>query len=115
MPGAIYEPFDVVVVPHPLTARAAAERRPALVVSSPGFNDRHNEVILAMIIAATAAGWPSDAVLRDWRGAGLPTACKVRARLFTVDRAVIVRRLGALGPGDRRVVGGLLSGSFAFV
>ncbi len=115
MPGALFEPFDVVVVPFPFTDPKAARRRPALVVSSPGFNDRHQAVILAMITTADGAGWPSDMPLRDWRGAGLTVACRVRAKLITLDRALIVRRLGALGASDRRAVGGLLSGSLAFV
>lgn len=32
------EPFDVVVVPFPFTDRRAAKRRPALALSSAGFN-----------------------------------------------------------------------------
>ncbi len=115
MPGALYDPFDVVVVPFPFTDRGASRRRPALVVSSPGFNDRHQEVILAMITAASDGVWPSDAPLRDWRGAGLPAPCRVKAKLITLDRSLIIRRLGALGASDRRAVGGLLSGNLAFV
>jgi mRNA interferase MazF len=115
MPGALYDPFDVVVVPFPFTDRNAPKRRPALVVSSPGFNDRHDEVILAMITAASGRDWPSDMALRDWRGAGLTAPCRVRAKLITLDRGMILRRLGVLSASDRRAVGGLLSGSLAFI
>jgi len=114
MPGAIFDPFDVVVVAVPFTDRAANRRRPALVVSSPGFNERHQRVILAMITAAGDGAWPSDAPLRDWRAAGLPAPCRVRAKLITLDPALILRRLGRLSVGDRRAAGGLLSGSLSF-
>ena len=40
------------VVPFPFTDRQAAKRRPALIVSSPRFNDAHEQAILAMTAAA---------------------------------------------------------------
>ena len=98
-----FEAFDVVVVPFPFTDRRAAKRRPALIVSSAHFNDAHEQAILAMI-TTTAIGWPSDVVLRDWREAGLNTPCKVRFKLFTLDYALIVRRLGALSKRDGTAV-----------
>ena len=114
MPGAIYESFDVVVAPYPFTDRTAPKRRPAVVVSSPAFNERHDVVVLAIITAAADAQWPSDVTLRDWRGAGLTTACRVRARFITLDRGLILRRLGGLSASDRRAVGALMSQGFAF-
>lgn len=114
MPGAIFDPFDVVVTPYPFTDRAAPRRRPALVVSSPFFNERHEEVILAILTTAGGPAWPSDVPLKDWRGAGLSAPCRVRARFFSLDRGLILRRLGGLASADRRAVGALMSTSFAF-
>ena len=99
----IFEPFDVVVVPFPFTDRRAAKRRPALIVSSARFNEAHEQAVMAMI-TSTAAAWPSDVALRDWREAGLNAPCKVRLKLFTLDDALIVRQLGALSKRDRAAV-----------
>lgn len=114
MLGAIYEPFDVVVVPYPFTDRHAPRRRPALVVSSPAFSERHGGEILAIITTVKDQEWSSDVSVRDWRGAGLPSPCKVRARFFTLDRDMILRRIGSLSAADRRAVGSLLARAFAF-
>ena len=98
-----FEPFDVVVVPFPFTDRRASKRRPALIVSSAPFNEAHEQTILAMI-TSTAGKWLSDVALQDWQGAGLNAPCKVRLKLFTLDDAMIVRRLGVLSKRDGAAV-----------
>ena len=94
-----FEPLDVVVVPFPFTDRATTKRRPALVVSSDGFNSAHRQTILAMI-TSVADNWPSDVPLRHWREAGLKVPCKLRLKLFTLDNAVVAGKVGALSPND---------------
>ena len=98
-----FEPFDVVVVPFPFTDRDTDRRRPALVVSSPGFNATHDQSILAMITSA-GGDWPSDVAIRDWRQSGLSVPCKVRLKLFTLDDALILRKTGALSERDAEAV-----------
>ncbi len=98
------EPFAVVVVPFPFVDRNVTRRRPALVVSTEAFQAGHSATVLAMITTARASGWPSDVELMDWREAGLRTACQVRMKLFTLDRALVVGRIGALSAGDRQRV-----------
>lgn len=98
------EPLEIVVVPFPFTDRQATKRRPALVVSSTTFNRRHDQTILAMITSATGMDWPSDVAIEDWRAAGLSVPCKVRLMLFTLDSALILRRIGKLGARDSTAV-----------
>jgi mRNA interferase MazF len=113
MPGATFDAFDVMVVPFPFTGIAATKRRPALVLSSGGFNDLDGQCILAMITSAKAGAWRSDTPLSAWRAAGLTVACVVRLKLFTLDRSLIVRRRGALAAEDRRSVGAALQAAIA--
>lgn len=98
-----FEPLDVVVVPFPFTDRRTVKRRPALVASSATFNKAHKQSILAMI-TSTAGNWPSDVVIQSWREAGLTVPCKVRFKLFTLDNAMIFRKIGALQERDRKAV-----------
>ena len=102
------EPLDVVAVPFPFTDRPAVKRRPALVVSSAAFNHAHAQSILAMITSARST-WPSDTALRDWRQAGLHVPCRVRLKLFTLDDALLVRKLGTLSKRDGQAVSHVLS------
>jgi mRNA interferase MazF len=107
------EPLDVVAVPFPFTDRPAAKRRPALVVSSAVFNQAHAQSILAMITSARS-GWQSDVALQEWRKAGLQVPCKVRLKLFTLDDALILRRLGRLSKRDGKAVRTALARSLVF-
>ncbi len=108
-----FEPFDVVVVPFPFTDKVGAKRRPALVVSTSAFNDRHDQVVLAMITTAKQSDWPSDVHIHDWGKAGLTAPCRVRFKLFTLDRDLILRRTGTLADKDRAAVGAALSDCLA--
>ena len=107
-----FEPLDVVVVPFPFTDRAATKRRPALVVSSAGFNAAHGQTILAMI-TSVAGDWPSDVAIRHWQEAGLNVSCKLRLKLFTLDNTVIARRVGALCETDGQAARKALSDALA--
>lgn len=98
-----FEGLDVVVVPFPFTDRRTTKRRPAVVVSSRGFNRLHEQSILAMVTTASS-DWPSDVALRDWREAGLNVTCKVRFKLFTLANALVVRKLGTLSKRDGQAV-----------
>ena len=103
-----YEAFDIVVVPFPFTDQPTVKRRPAVVVSSANFNDAHQQSILAMITTSRVT-WPSDVTIEEWRQAGLVVPAKVRFKLFTLDNALIVRRVGAMHSRDgRRVKDALL-------
>ena len=99
----IYEPFDIVVVPFPFNDRKTSKRRPALVVSSARFNEWHSQLVLAMV-TSTASEWPSDVHISAWQEANLTVPSKVRFKLFTLDHALIVRKLGTLSSADREPV-----------
>ena len=99
-----YDAGDVVVVPFPFTDRAATKRRPALVMSNRRFNDDHQQVVLAMINSTANAGWSSDTPIEDLKATGLGHDSIVRFKLFTLDRALVLRRTGALADSDREAV-----------
>ncbi|CAA7624353.1 type II toxin-antitoxin system PemK/MazF family toxin [Magnetospirillum sp. SS-4] len=108
-----FEPFDVVVVPFPFTDKVGAKRRPALVVSSAAFNGNHDQVILAMITSARQSDWTSDVPLEEWTAAGLTVPCRVRFKLFTLDRDMVLKKVGTLTSHDRASVQRALSQSLA--
>jgi mRNA interferase MazF len=97
--------FEVVVVPFPFTDRAAAKRRPALVLSSADtFNRAAGHSVMAMITSAAGSTWPLDVALSDLTAAGLPSASIVRMKLFTLDHRFVLRRAGRLAPRDATAV-----------
>ncbi|MEO6625064.1 MAG: type II toxin-antitoxin system PemK/MazF family toxin [Burkholderiaceae bacterium] len=96
------KPFDIVVVPFPFTDRNSSKRRPALVLSSAGFNQATGHSVLAMITSADQSSWLGDLTISILRPTGLPQPCLVRMKLFTLDRRLIVRIAGNLSQGDRK-------------
>ena len=100
--------YDVAVVPFPFTDRASVKRRPAVVVSTPEFNELHECSILAMVTSAKVR-WRSDVALEDWRQAGLDVPCWVRPKLFTLDDSLILRSVGTLSKRDSEAVRDALS------
>jgi mRNA interferase MazF len=100
-PMTIYDPFDVVVVPFPFTDKAKQKPRPALVISSRGFNASHGQVILLMITTAGRTKWMSDVPITDLNNAGLTAASVVRFKCFTLEESIVTRRIGAVSKQDR--------------
>ena len=95
-----YKAFEVVVVPFPFADSAATKRRPALVLSTQGFNDRAAHLVLAMITSRENRGWPLDTEIKDLSAAGLSHPSVVRMKLFTLDERFVLRKSGALTVED---------------
>ena len=98
----IYETFAVVDVPFPFIDTLRQKSRPALVLSTPPFQQANGALVLAMITSAERSSWEFDAALADWRGAGLKKQCVIRWKLFTLDAALIQGLRGHLSARDRR-------------
>jgi mRNA interferase MazF len=96
----ICEPWNVVVVPFPFVEKVGTKRRPALVLSTAGFNESGN-TILAMITTRAHQPWPGDTPIVRLEEAGLNVSCIVRLKLFTLDNRLIARRVGHLSPLDQ--------------
>ena len=99
-----FESFAVVRVPFPFTDRQAQKRRPALVLSKPGFQQACGHLLLAMITSTRQSSWPLDWPIDDLQVAGLPQPCVVRLKLFTLDERLVLSSLGALSEADRVAV-----------
>ena len=99
----ICEAWDIAVVPFPFPDSAAVKRRPALVLSTLGFNRSSGHTILAMITTARQSSWPGDTSLSS-AATGLPKDCLVRMKLFTLDNRFIVRVISKLPAKERQKV-----------
>ena len=85
-PSATFLPGDVVKVPFPYTDRPTRQRRPALIVSSPGLQRGHGLSWVLMITSAANRGWEGDVDIADITLAGLPAPSVVRsAKIATID------------------------------
>ncbi len=112
----ICDVWDVAVVPFPLADPAFAAPRPVLVLSARPFNEAGGQSVLAMITTAANNPKAYDVRLTDLAAAGLPAPSVVRWKIFTLENALIWRKIGVLGVCDREAVkarrGEVLEGAF---
>lgn len=109
-PTTVFETGDVVLVPFPFTDQSTTKRRPAVVVSSPAYHrERHDLIILAITSQVRAAVGIGEITIQRWREAGLLKPSITKPLLATVERSLLLRRLGRLEAEDRAAVLGSLS------
>ncbi|MBI3962031.1 MAG: type II toxin-antitoxin system PemK/MazF family toxin [Deinococcus sp.] len=97
-----YEFGDVVLVPFPFTDQTATKKRPAVVVSSAAYHHQRPDLI---IVAVTSQIRPpstvGEVVVAQWREAGLLKPSVIKPVLATVEKSLILRKLGRLQADDQ--------------
>jgi mRNA interferase MazF len=94
---------DVVLVPFPFTDQTGIKKRPAVVVSSAAYHREHPDLILMAITSqARAFAGLGEIPVVEWKTAGLVKPSALKPLLFTVERPLVLRKLGQLGDVDRR-------------
>ncbi len=101
-PTTPFEFGDVVLVPFPFTDQSTTKKRPAIVVSSAEYGARRPDLVIAAVSSRirTSAGF-GEVILGGWKEAGLLGPSVVKPVLATIERRLVLRRLGRLGPDDR--------------
>jgi mRNA interferase MazF len=97
-----YDFGDVVLVPFPFTDQRGSKKRPAVIVSSAAYNAARLDLILMAItsqVRATTAF--AEVFISEWQKAGLLKASVIKPVLATVERRLVLRRLGRLERTDR--------------
>ena len=88
---------DVVLVPFPFTDQTTNKKRPAVVISSDVYNAEYPDRIL-MGITSQVSSSPKvcDIVITDWRSAGLLKASMIKPVITTIEKQLILKKLGML-------------------
>ena len=81
---------DVVLVPFPFTDQTGTKKRPAVIVSSHGYNaSRRDIVIMAITSQVRQSLGLGEAMVGDWQGAGLIKASVLKP-VLTSKRVTMV-------------------------
>jgi len=100
-----YEFGDIVLVPFPFTDQSATKKRPAVVVSSQAYHrERPDLLIMAVTSQLRPAAGIGEVSVRDWQGAGLLKPSAIKPVITTVERSLVIRRLGRLNDQDREAL-----------
>ncbi|WP_029734215.1 type II toxin-antitoxin system PemK/MazF family toxin [Deferrisoma camini] len=98
-----FEFGDVVLVPFPFTDQKAIKKRPAVVVSSRAYHlARADLIILAVTSQVRPSSTVGEAPLVKWREAGLLKPSVFKPLIATIDKQLVLRKLGHLSDSDQR-------------
>lgn len=104
---------DIVLVPFPFTDQTTVKKRPAIVVSSDAYHrDRRDVIVMAVTSQARPGSAVGESAVERWQDAGLLKPSVVKPVLATIDRDLILRKLGTLRDDDRGAVRSALSAIF---
>jgi mRNA interferase MazF len=104
-PTTGYSFGDVVLVPFPFTDQAGTKKRPAVVVSGAAYNTAQRDlVIMAVTSQLRPSGALGEALVTDWKTAGLIKPSAIKPIVTTIEQALVIRRLGQLSPEDQRAL-----------
>lgn len=92
---------DVVLVPFPFTDQSTNKKRPAVVVSSVAYHADHiNLILMGISSQVSASPRVGEVTVTDWKKAGLIGPSAVKAVVTTIERRLVIRKLGALADAD---------------
>ena len=100
-----YDFGDIVLVPFPFTDQKASKKRPAVVVSSMTYNRERSDIVL---MAVTSRIKPSaffgETGVIEWKEAGLLKPSVIKPIFATIEKGLVLRKLGRLGEDDRNAL-----------
>ena len=109
----IFERGDVVLVPFPFSDQRTSKKRPAVIVSSNRHNELSSDVFIMAITSKTRNADDSvDYVIEDWKKAGLVKPSLMKPAISTIERKLIIRKLGGLSSRDMESLERALRGLF---
>lgn len=96
---------EVVLVPFPFTDQSGLKKRPAVVVSSSGYNSNRRDLIIMAITSQvrTPPGF-GEATVADWQAAGLIKPSVMKPVFTTIEQGLVVRTMGTLSANDLRTL-----------
>lgn len=101
-PTTVYNFGDLVLVPFPFTDQSGTKKRPAVVVSSAVYNSaRRDLVLMAVTSQVRAALGVGEVAVVEWKQAGLLKSSVIKPVLTTVEKGLVLRKLGRLEQPDR--------------
>jgi mRNA interferase MazF len=93
---------DVVLVPFPFTDQRTTKRRPAVVVSSDAYHrDRPDVILMAVTSQVRPAAGVGEVAVERWKEAGLLKPSVLKPLLATVQKGLVIRKLGRFEEQDR--------------
>ncbi|MEA5452691.1 type II toxin-antitoxin system PemK/MazF family toxin [Leptolyngbya sp. CCNP1308] len=108
-----YEFGEVVLVPFPFTNQNAQKKRPSVVISSGEYNAARPDLILIAVTSQVKTPLLfGEIMISDWQTAGLLKLSVIKPVITTVQKDLVIKKLGKLMPTDLQLLEELLGSLF---
>ncbi|NIR51113.1 type II toxin-antitoxin system PemK/MazF family toxin [candidate division KSB1 bacterium] len=109
-----YNKWDVVLVPFPFTNLTTTKKRPALIISPDEYN-KNLDVVIAFITSKLDLEYRiGDYKIQEWEKSNLPKPSMLRMKFATIDKSIIIKKLGRLSEKDVKELSKLLIDRFLY-
>lgn len=103
-----YKKWDIVLVPFPFTDLSSYKKRPSMIVSPDNFNLNED-----LVIAFITSNIPEilrfgDFEIKDLKTSGLPKPSIIRMKFTTINKSIIIKKIGELSESERNTFQKLL-------
>jgi len=100
--AATYSFGDIVLVPFPFTDQSGTKKRPAIIISSATYNTaRIDLLVMAVTSQAGASTHFGEVAVVEWQQAGLLKPSVIKPVIATIERRLVLRKLGHLQAADQ--------------
>jgi mRNA interferase MazF len=100
-----YKFGDVILVPFPFTDQTTTKKRPAVVISSGAYNSTKADLIMMPITSqAGMVVMMGEVLVGEWKKAGLIEESIVKPIIATIERKLVIKKLGKLEEEDLQAV-----------
>lgn len=96
---------DVVLVPFPFTDQSGTKKRPAVVVSSQGYNAHRPDIVIMAITSQVRQPLAyGEAMIANWQAAGLIKTSVLKPVFTTIEQGLVIRTMGTLTTTDHQAL-----------
>ena len=107
-----YKKWEIVLVPFPFTDLTTTKKRPALIISPNEYNEKF-DVVIAFIASKLDLEYRiGDYKIQEWEKSNLPKPSMLRMKFATIDKSIIIKKLGRLSEYDVKKFSKLLIAFF---
>ena len=91
----------VVLVPFPFSNQTTTKKRPAVIISSDVYNNTSSDIVIMAITGKTDKTLNvGERLIEDWRGAGLLKPSSIKPAISTIEKNLVLKKLGKLSTKD---------------
>ena len=107
-----YKKWEIVLVPFPFTDLTTIKKRPALIISPDEYNKKIDVVITFITSKLDLEYRIGDYKIQEWKKSDLPKPSIIQMKFATIDKSIIIKKLGRLSENDVKAFSKLLINFF---